>query len=74
MTVLQSVPLTINADSGRVVVLEALRCQRNINDYTGDGVDDSTVENCIAEAKRLIADVRAWRKAHRPELIRDRKK
>ena len=74
MTVVQSVPLTIDADSGRVVVLDALRRQRNINDYTGDGVDDSTVENCIAEAKRLIADVRAWRKAHRPELIRDRKK
>ncbi len=69
MTVVQSVPLTIDADPGRVVVLDALRRQRNVNDYTGDGVDDSMVENCIAEATRLLDDVKAWRNAHKPELI-----
>ena len=74
MTVVQSVPLTIDADPKRVSVLDALRRQRNVNDYTGDGVDDSTVDNCISEAAQLIADVKAWRKAHKPELIPKRKK
>jgi len=38
-------------------------------DYTGDDVDDSTSENCIAEAERLIGEVMAWRAANRPELV-----
>jgi hypothetical protein len=69
MTVLQSTPLTLGLPSKRVVVLDALRRQRNVADYTGDDVDDSTAENCISEAKRLLDDALAWRKAHRPELI-----
>jgi len=73
MTVVQSVPLTIDADPTRVAVLDALRRQRNVSDYTGDDVDDSTVANCIAEAERLHDDVKVWRKAHKPELIPDPK-
>lgn len=73
MTVLQSTPLTIGLLSKRVAVLDALRRQRNVADYTGDDVDDSTAENCIAEAQRLIGDVLAWRKAHRPEFVPKKK-
>jgi hypothetical protein len=69
MTVLQSTPLTLGLPARRVVVLDALRRQRNIADYTGDDVDDSTAENCISEAKQLIEEVLAWRKAHRPDLV-----
>jgi hypothetical protein len=69
MTVLQSTPLTLELSSKRIVVLDALRRQRNVSDYTGDDVDDSTAENCIAEAKRLIGAVVAWREAHRPDLV-----
>lgn len=38
MTVLQSTPLTLGLSAKRVVVLDALRRQRNISDYTGDDV------------------------------------
>ena len=69
MTVLQSTPLTLGLSSRRVVVLDALRRQRNVSDYTGDDVDDSTAENCITEARRLIDEVVAWREANRPELV-----
>lgn len=41
MTVLQSTPLTLGLASSRVVVLDALRRQRNVSDYTGDDVDES---------------------------------
>ena len=73
MTVLQSTPLTLGLSSKRVVVLDALRRQRNVSDYTGDDVDDSTADACIAEAKRLIDEVIAWRAAHRPELVPEKK-
>ena len=69
MTVLQSTPLTLGLSSKRVVVLDALRRQRNVSDYTGDDIDESTAENCIAEAKRLIGEVIAWRAANRTELV-----
>lgn len=69
MTVLQSLPLTIGLEAKRIVVLDTLRRQRNVADYTGDDIDGSTAEHCIAEARQLIDDVLAWRKAHRPDLI-----
>lgn len=69
MTVVQSTTHTIGLSPGRMVVLDALRRQRNAADYTGDDVDVSTAGNCIAEAKQLLDDVLAWRKACRPELI-----
>lgn len=72
-TVLQSAPLTLGLSSKRVVVLDALRRQRNVSDYTGDDVDESTAENCITEARRLIDEVIAWRAANHPELVPKKK-
>jgi uncharacterized protein (UPF0332 family) len=69
MTVVQSVPLTIGIAAKRVAVLDTLRRQRNVADYTGDDIDDSTAEHCIDEANRLLDDVVAWRKTNRTELI-----
>jgi hypothetical protein len=69
MTVIQSLSLTIGIEAKRIVVLDALRRQRNVSDYTGDDIDDSTAEHCIVEAVRLIDDVLAWRKTNRPDLI-----
>jgi hypothetical protein len=69
MTAIQSLTTTIGIESRRVVVLDALRRQRNVSDYTGDDVDSSTTEHCISEATRLLDDVVSWRKASRPELV-----
>lgn len=73
MTVIQSLPLTIGLESKRLIVLDTLRRQRNVADYTGDDVDATTAEHCIAAAKRLIEDVAAWRKSNRPDLLPQRK-
>jgi hypothetical protein len=43
--------------------------KRNLSDYTGEDIDDSSAEHCIAEADRLLRDVTAWLKVHRPQLI-----
>jgi hypothetical protein len=69
MTVLQSTPLTIGLPRERMIVLDALRRQRNVADYTGDDVDVSTAESCTVEAERLIGDVMTWRARSRPALI-----
>jgi hypothetical protein len=52
-----------------MIVLDALRKQRNLSDYSGDPVSPQTVTECRAEAVRLLADVRAWLKLKKPELL-----
>lgn len=69
MTVVQGLTLTIGLAPARIAVLDTLRRQRNLSDYTGDDIDDSSAENCIAEAERLLKDVASWLKANHPELI-----
>ena len=69
VTVVQGLPLTIGLAPARVKVLDTLRRKRNLSDYTGEDIDDSSAEHCIAEADRLLQDVTAWLKGHRPQLI-----
>lgn len=69
MTVLQTLPKTISLSSKRMVVLDVLRKKRNLSDYTGDYVDDTSVESCIAEARRLVSDVIDWLEQNRPALV-----
>jgi uncharacterized protein (UPF0332 family) len=74
MTVIQSLPLTIGIDAKRIIVLDTLRRQRNVADYTGDDVDETTAQQCIAEAERLIEDVASWRGSNRPDLVPQKKR
>ena len=68
MTVVQGLTLTIGLAPGRVTVLDTLRRKRNLSDYSGEDIDDSSAEHCIVEADRLLQDVTAWLKVHRPQL------
>jgi len=68
-TALQTLPLTIGLASERMIVLDALRKQRNLADYEGSAVAAGTVTECIAQAKRLHADVKAWLAANKPDLL-----
>jgi len=69
VTVLQGLTLTIGLARSRVTVLDTLRRQRNLSDYTGEDIDDSSAGHCIAEAEHLLEDVTSWLKAHRPQLL-----
>lgn len=60
MTMLQSLPQTIGLDRERMVVLDTLRKQRNVADYSGDPVPESALEECLAAAEALLEDVEAW--------------
>jgi hypothetical protein len=57
-TAIQALPLTLALDSATVIVLDALRKQRNLNDYTGDGVTDALLTECIAQAESLFRHTR----------------
>jgi len=59
---------TIELPTPRVTVLHTLRRKRNISDYTGEYIDDSSVEHCRVEAERLLNDVEGWLKENRPDL------
>jgi hypothetical protein len=52
-TMLQSLPLTLGAPNDVWVVLDALRRQRNANDYTGHPITPAAATECIAQAKAL---------------------
>jgi hypothetical protein len=67
-TALQTLPLTIGLTKDRMIVLDALRKQRNLADYEGDPVTSGTVSDCLAQARQILADVKAWLAKNRPEL------
>ncbi len=68
-TAIQTLPLTVGFPQPKVIVLDALRKQRNLSDYSGDLVPEATAAECVASAKELLAHVLAWLKAKRPELL-----
>jgi hypothetical protein len=68
-TALQSLPKTLGLAADTVIVLDALRKQRNLNDYEGDPVTDAAIAECLAQAEALIAHTRQWLAGHRPDLL-----
>lgn len=67
-TAIQTLPLTVGLPTSQVIVLDALRKQRNLADYSGDLVPDSAVAACLASAQSLHAHIEAWLRTHKPEL------
>ena len=53
-TAIQALSLSLALDSATVIVLDALRKQRNLNDYTGDGVSEALLVECIGQAEDLL--------------------
>jgi hypothetical protein len=58
-TAIQALPLTLALDNATVIVFDALRKQRNLNDYTGDGVSDALLTECLGQAEKLLRHTRA---------------
>lgn len=68
-TAIQTLSLTVGVVQPKIIVLDALRKQRNLSDYSGDLVSDAAASECLASARELLAHVRAWLQANRPELL-----
>ena len=69
MTVIQSLPQTIGLPTERMAVLDVLRRKRNLTDYSGGWIDETSMEQCILEARNLLRDVEAWFKEQRSDLV-----
>lgn len=67
-TAIQTLPLTVGLSQAKVLVLDALRKQRNLADYSGDLTSEAAAAQCLASAQDLLAHVRAWLIASRPGL------
>ncbi|RYZ98960.1 MAG: DNA-binding protein [Moraxellaceae bacterium] len=52
-TMLQCLTKTLEVDLDRLIILDALRKQRNVADYSGDLVTDGAVNECLTQAEAL---------------------
>ena len=67
-TAIQTLPKTIGLEQSTVIVLDALRKQRNVSDYEGDPISDQAVIECIKQAEQLYKIVNSWIATNRPDL------
>lgn len=70
-TAIQCLTLTMGVPPATVIVLDALRKQRNLSDYEGDPISDATLASCLGEASKLLAHTEQWLRDHHPNLLGD---
>lgn len=68
-TALQALPLSMGLTNDVVIVLDALRKQRNQNDYEGDPVRPAVVAECITQAQALLLHTRGFLQTRYPTLL-----
>jgi hypothetical protein len=68
-TAIQTLTTSVGVAPAQVIVLDALRKQRNLSDYSGDLIPDAVAAECLASAQALQGHVLAWLKTHRPDLL-----
>lgn len=68
-TALQVLSLTMGLPRDIIIVLDALRKQRNLNDYEGDPIRDAVVTECITQAEALLAHTRQFLQTRFPDLL-----
>lgn len=69
-TMIQSLPLTIGLERQNMVLLDSLRKQRNVIDYSGDVISESMASEAVRQAEALLALVVGWLQANRADLLR----
>ncbi len=68
-TMIQTLARSIGMDATTIKVLDGLRKQRNVADYSGDTVPESAAVECLAHAEALHASVIRWLKQNKPQLL-----
>lgn len=68
-TAIQCLGHTLGIGSANMILLDALRRQRNLSDYEGDPVSEAALQSCIAEASKLLAHTEAWLRRNHPEWM-----
>jgi len=70
-TMLQSLVTSIGLDRDTMIVLDSLRKQRNVADYSGDIVSEASMRECIVQAEKLLVTVVTWLKENKPVFLID---
>lgn len=68
-TMIQSLIHTVELDNDHILLLDTFRVKRNAIDYTGEVVDETSVEACIEAADTLLQQLTNWLTINRPELL-----
>lgn len=68
-TASQCLTLTLGVPTPEVIVLDALRRQRNVSDYEGDPVSEATLAACLLQADKLLRHTEQWLHQQRPDLL-----
>lgn len=66
-TAIQTLDQTLGVPQPHLIVLDALRRQRNVNDYEGDPITDATLYACLQAADQLLNHTLRWLQARHPE-------
>lgn len=66
---IQALVKSIGIDVDEMRLLDTFRVKRNAIDYTGEMVDENSLQECVAAADRLLQAVVDWLTKHRPHLV-----
>lgn len=66
---IQTLPRTIGLDAPTMVLLDQMRKQRNVIDYSGDLVSPSMAAEAVKQAGSLLEMTRTWIHTHKPHLL-----
>jgi hypothetical protein len=66
---IQALTTTIGLDAKKTFLLDRLRRQRNLNDYSGDRVSKATADEALHNAIELREKIGIWLSANKPELL-----
>ena len=69
MIMIQSLGQTLCLENETIIILDALRKQRNVMDYSGDTVPESAARDCLIHAENLLPNVSRWLEDNRPGLV-----
>ena len=69
MTMIQTLSQTCGVDKDTVILLDQLRKQRNVADYSGDVIPESAAKECLILAEQLLQRVEHWLHDNKPELL-----
>jgi len=66
---IQSLPQTIGLENSVMILLDQMRKQRHVIDYSGDLVSANLANEAVRQANLLMNQVDNWLKKNKPELL-----
>jgi len=66
---IQSLPQTIGLENSVMILLDQMRKQRHVIDYSGDLVSANLANEAVRQANLIMNQVDNWLKKNKPELL-----